>query len=715
VTIVAQFDTRCPVCQFSYNTDIPGFPSVTGGGFYADLQPALSEPIHGIWETALVSCPQCAYTTYGPSSIQDSPPSPALAAYVRETLTPFVKRQKPSISAQPGLTSKYELYALELDFQRADDHLIGDQFLRASWSARIRSRAEEMRRLRSLAASYYEKALSKTAGHVLEERVIVLYLLAELYRLLGEQGEHRKAFERLVPLRGGSTQGDVLIEAAECQFKSPHEGAILRAAPGTMDFLGSYRGRCLLGYAYVALRNGELTLAKELFLRVLGFCEGPLRTRLYLLRPDAGLVMCFKLDDFGGQAAIGLRETCRRLGRSAADVLARIDPLVRRMEKAWGVSADEVCRFNVSEYELPRKPGWRSITQRKKDPKSYARTVWPKRESDSSNVQELIDKAADNYNVGAFDSAQTIAEEAIAICAREMECFDPGVEEQMQLARLKIKAHRIAAMSGLRAGAEVEPLIGSIERALEGYHVIGGPKTGGTFAFLLGLLAIAFERKQEVTAAQEALQKANQLIEAEPLATFHYGRQLFEFPPTATLAEPVLRKAMEEGKKASLWVEGAAALALAELNALKGRSADALELFKRVVAVNYIHAPTLPSYDIANQTPAIIPWVKHYCESEIGRNQLRPWWRNKTTEGAANCAGCGRRLPYTKSDRFLTVAPELIQEFLENEQPIGLACNKCGIFGACCWNWHNYDAWDSTDEPFYTAICPRCSALLYGA
>jgi tetratricopeptide (TPR) repeat protein len=507
------------------------------------LQPALSEPMYAIWEIALVSCPQCGYTTYGPSSLQRREPSPALVNYVRDTLTPFVKRQKPSLTAQPSLTSKYELYALELDFQGADDHLIADQFLRASWSARIRGRSGDARRLRSLAASYYEKALTKTAKQVVEEEIMVRYLLTELYRLLGEEGKRRTVFEQLVLLRGESIQGDTLIEVAEQQFEKPREDETLRTSAGTMDFIGSYRGSCLVSHAYVALRSGDPKRAQDLFLRVLGFCEGPLRTRLYLLEAHAGLVMSFKLDDFGARAAIGLRETCRRIGINSAHMLAWIDPLVRGIEKKWAVSADEICRHNVSTYELPRKPGWRHINRRIEDPKPHGRVAWSKEEPSSGNVKELINKAQANYNGGAFHPARAIATEAVAICSKEMQGLDPATDEHLELASLKIKAHRIAAMSELRAGGDEAPIIRNIERALEEYQVIGGPKTAGTFAFLLNLLAIAFERKHNVLAAREALQKALQLTERDPAATFHYGRQLLEFPPSAAGSEPVLKKA----------------------------------------------------------------------------------------------------------------------------------------------------------------------------
>src|ERR1043166_3531032 len=202
MTVIPDIVSECPCCGSSFRGDMPGVLSSHGGGFRGDLMPGYGSPAGAIWESLLFACTSCGYTTYGPRTSDDQIRiSTEVRQFAFGSLRAFVRRQEPILNAQPKLTSKYELYALQLDHGGAEDHFVADQLLRASWSARIRRRSDDVRRLQSLAAKRYEEALETTAESLIEEQVIARYLLIELYRLLGEGGLHRLHYERLRALR----------------------------------------------------------------------------------------------------------------------------------------------------------------------------------------------------------------------------------------------------------------------------------------------------------------------------------------------------------------------------------------------------------------------------------------------------------------------------------------------------------------------------------
>jgi hypothetical protein len=752
--MIVQISSTCPLCGLTFETDLPELPSTHGGGFYPDLQPDFSSPINAIWETLLFSCPECGYTTYGPYSAQDRPIAPGMAEFVRTSLSAFARRQQPSIKGQPGLTSKFELYALQLDFQGAEDHLIADQFLRASWSARIRNRAEDARRLRSLAAARYEKALPSTAKQVVEDEIIALYLLVELYRLLGEEGRRMQKLEKLIGLTGESIMGEALIEVAQLQLEETHENTMIRGRAGVMNFVGAYRGLALTSHGYVALKDGDLQRAAELFKRVLGFCEGPLRTRIRLhydsgedqhgglLAQDLFMKIDSTLDKYGMDAAVGLCEVERRRGTQQSEDSFYLEKLVRLAELKWGVSASELCQQNVAHADLPPKTGWRHIRRSTIDPEPIAYAVQLKNKDLGKSVESLVVKALEDCAKGQYDAAGVLAKQAIDLSSEEIKGLDSGIAEYFEFARLRTTAHTVEAMSLLVSASEVDTTIHYIEKALQEYHAIGGPKTNAKFAFLLSLLACACERKGDNKTAEEARNKAWHIVDSDPAAVFHWGRQLSVFLPTNAYAPTVLMQALEAGTKAKNWVEGASALELARIFApqtveeAKSRTwiqklatrflspsadshkdtRDGEELLKRAVLTNYIHAPRLWSYElIESYYPNLLKWAESFSKSRTGQDQLRPQWRNVKTEGDFNCAGCNRHLPYTASNLMLVINADDIHGWLEIEDPIGLSCEKCGIFGACCWDWHTFDVWSLTDAPTYVPLCPRCGNVLKGA
>jgi len=729
MSFFTQIHSICRVCNTKFDTEILTLATYTDSGFYADLQPRNS----GIWESQLLSCPNCGYTSHGPMFCEYPPFSQEMSEFVKTTLTPlttlipFVKRQKRSINSSPSLTCKYELYALELDFLQFEDQLIGDQFLRASWSAsprwseKITQRADETRRLRSLAADRYEKALLTTAYQVVEDELIVRYLLVELYRLLGEEGLQILHLEKLKEFKGESMQSDYLIEIAERQREEPDEDRVIGAAVGLMDFLGNYRSNILISHAYVALRENNLEKAATLFKRVLGICEGPLRSNLYRAgraKLDLPMNINIPLDSYGAQAAIGLQEVYRQMDIRDNEVTLRLNSLVKMIERQQDVSADKACAKYIKSATLPQKSGWQYFSRVTKDPKPSGAFILLDDSSKNrkNEVSDLRQKSLEYIDDGSIDLAYDQAKKVVSLCEHEIAGIDYGMDEYFKFARIRLESQALVGIYQLTHNDDTSTVIQYIEKVLEEYHAIGGPSTLHLFSFLLILISKAYEQKEDSIKAAKAKEKAFELVADDPKVLFHWGRWLMRCKATEAEAESVLFKAMKKGADRKSWVEGASAFMLAKMFVYQGRKVEASDLIKRSVLSDFVHTPGLWGHPfIKDNIPDVLKWAESFYKSQKGQDQLRPNWRGSTTSGNSKCSICGQRIPLSQSDKVLVVSADDIHEWLRSGDPIGLVCNECGVFGACCWNWHTYDDWNHLDTPIFAPLCPRCGKPLTGA
>lgn len=410
-----------------------------------------------------------------------------------------------------------------------------------------------------------------TAYQVVEDEIIVRYLLVELYRLLGEEGQQIAHLEKLKEFNGESIQSDFLIEMAERQLEEPNEDTAIRAAAGLMGFLGNYRGNILISHTYVALRENNLEKASTRFQRLLGICEGPLRFNL-----------------------------------------------------------------NIKSAKLPQKSGWQYFSRITKDPESCGHIAWSGDSKNRKNeVNDLRQESFEYLDDGSIDLAYDHAKKVVSLCEHEIAGIEYGIDEYFKFARIRLESQAVVGICQLTHD-DTSTVIQYIEEALEEYHAIGGPSTLHLFSFFLILLSKAYEQKEDSIKAAKAKEKAFELVVDDP-----------KF--------------------------------------------------------------------IKNNIPDVLKWGESFYKSQKGQDQLRPNWSGSATSGNSKCSICGQRIPFKPSDKILVVSADDIHEWLRSGDPIGLACNKCGVFGACCWNWHTYDDWNHLNTPSFVPLCPRCGKPLTGA
>lgn len=423
------------------------------------------------------------------------------------------------------------------------------------------------------------------------------------------------------------------------------------------------------------------------------------------------------LEGYGAQAAIGLQEVYRRMGIRDNEVTLRLNSLVKMLERQHDVSADEMCAQNIKSAKLPQKSGWQYFSRITKDPKPSGYIAWSGDSKNRKNeVNDLRQKFLEYLDDGSIDLAYDQAKKVVSLCEHEIAGIESGIDEYFKFARIRLESQAVVGIYHLTHNDDTSTVIQYIEKALEEYHVIGGPSTLHLFSFLLILISKAYEQKEDSIKAAKAKEKAFELVADDPKVLFHWGRWLVRCKATEAEAESVLVKAMEKGADRKSWVEGASAFMLAKMFIHQGRKVEASNLIKRSVLSDFVHTPGLWGYMfIKNNIPDVLKWAESFYNSQKGQDQLRPNWRGSATSGNSKCSICGQRIPFKPSDKILVVSADDIHEWLRSGDPIGLACNKCGVFGACCWNWHTYDDWNHLDTPSFVPLCPRCGKPLTGA
>jgi len=340
---------------------------------------------------------------------------------------------------------------------------------------------------------------------------------------------------------------------------------------------------------------------------------------------------------------------------------------------------------------------------------------------------------ARNYVAAASEASATRG-----ICEEQIQGLEPGVSDHIAYFSFGLRALAVenAARLMIEERHDLNECVFRLETAMRNYHSQGGPQNNPVFAFILSLLAIVNKRRGDSEAASRAWSKADELVDDSAVELFRWGRSLFSFALTVSHAESVLNRAYKSGNLAKSWVEGAAAIKLAELCETQRRNAEALEFLKAAVRLNYVHLPTLRRFDSISRWQPGIDWYAEYANSDEARAQLRPplfgrgpdtekprLWSKITRrfslsqEAAGGCCNnCGQRLRHEHGDNILFIKWDLISEWLSEYEMIrlGLRCKQCGLFGACCWHWHTYDELNDLPEPAYVPLCPRCGEVLQG-
>jgi uncharacterized protein (DUF2225 family) len=120
-------------------------------------------------------------------------------------------------------SEKYEAAAKVAQWQSADQRYIGDLWLRAAWCCVDENDIEAERYFRRLAAWSFEQALEFYDTVPREDRAVLVYLVGELWRRIGDLTQANAWFDLVPDEITDPVAQRWVIEAARRQQADPRE------------------------------------------------------------------------------------------------------------------------------------------------------------------------------------------------------------------------------------------------------------------------------------------------------------------------------------------------------------------------------------------------------------------------------------------------------------------------------------------------------------
>jgi uncharacterized protein (DUF2225 family) len=213
MTTLRQIELSCPICGNSFQSQAVVTTNAFGGkktDFHeraAGTQP-LAYLIH--------MCSQCGYSGGESDFTQEAEVSPLLKEHVLNELAPRL----PEATTGSG---KYEAAAKVAEWQGVEDRQVADLLLRAAWCCVDENDTEAERYFRRHAAWAFERALGKYDGVAADERAVLTYLVAELWRRIGDLRKAEEWFDRVPEEVTDESTQQWVIAAARQQKTDPQE------------------------------------------------------------------------------------------------------------------------------------------------------------------------------------------------------------------------------------------------------------------------------------------------------------------------------------------------------------------------------------------------------------------------------------------------------------------------------------------------------------
>jgi uncharacterized protein (DUF2225 family) len=213
MTALRQIELRCPSCGHEFSSQTVTSTNAFGGkrtDFHeraAGTQP-LPFQVH--------MCDKCGYSGAERDFTEQTEISPLVREHVWAELSPHV-------GGVASGSEKYEAAAKVAEWQGADQRCIGDLWLRAAWCCVDEGDVEAERYFRRHAAWAFEQALEFYDTVPRDERAVLVYLVGELWRRIGDVKQANAWFE-LVPEEVTDPLGQRwVMEAAHRQQEDPRE------------------------------------------------------------------------------------------------------------------------------------------------------------------------------------------------------------------------------------------------------------------------------------------------------------------------------------------------------------------------------------------------------------------------------------------------------------------------------------------------------------
>jgi hypothetical protein len=214
MTTLQQIELRCPICETQFRSQTV-ISTNSFGGKRTDFheRAAGTQPLPFLIHT----CNRCGFSGAERDFTEDTEVSPGLKERVWNELAPAL-----GTTAVCG-SEKYEAAAKVAEWQGLEPRHVADLLLRAAWCCVDEGDIEAERFFRRKAARKFEESLGSFDGVGRDERAVLTYLVAELWRRVGDVMAANHWFDQ-VPTEVVDTQTQQwVIDAAMQQRDNPRE------------------------------------------------------------------------------------------------------------------------------------------------------------------------------------------------------------------------------------------------------------------------------------------------------------------------------------------------------------------------------------------------------------------------------------------------------------------------------------------------------------
>jgi len=222
MTFLQQIKLHCPVCDTRFDS-LAAKVTKRFGVCRSDLREEGSGK-HALPYLVHV-CVRCGYA--GPAEQFDEAVdiAPELRERVYSELSPRMPAPRTTgarVLPVPG-SEKYEAAATIAEWQLADARHIAALWLRAAWCCEDERDTEAERYYRRKAVWSFQEALENYDGSPPDERATITYLVGELWRRIGDDGQASQWFARVPDEIVDFKAQEYILDAARRQAEQPEE------------------------------------------------------------------------------------------------------------------------------------------------------------------------------------------------------------------------------------------------------------------------------------------------------------------------------------------------------------------------------------------------------------------------------------------------------------------------------------------------------------
>jgi uncharacterized protein (DUF2225 family) len=206
-------ETKCPLCQQSFNTTKVRKSMVKVMGHDTDLKPLYEDGKINPFFYNVHVCRHCGY-----SFTEDFTPyfAPGTADVLRASVSDHWVEQDYSGERTPSKAIKSYKLALYSGVLKKEKHLtLAGLALRTAWIYRDLGRKKEEKRFMSIAVREYEEAFSKEDVTAKMSEIKVLYMLGELNRKLGRHDKAVSFFSKIIEQQRNSNEKQIIEMARD--------------------------------------------------------------------------------------------------------------------------------------------------------------------------------------------------------------------------------------------------------------------------------------------------------------------------------------------------------------------------------------------------------------------------------------------------------------------------------------------------------------------